>query len=465
MKVLVNIVVLCLYVGLTMSTTDTYKAGVVTRDTASIDAYAPTIRDAAKSNVDILVLPPPSMSEISKSSTEPDNYDTIVKTISAAAKEYSIYVVSHLIEKIRCQEKTELIRSNLVFNRQGTIISVYRKPQDSAAKCNVTATEIGSFITDFGVTFGVLMPEDLVLQNLEELKDVRNFVLTGNWRSEIPVLAPPQFFTTWAYTTGANLVSTSGVFAGKAGRSGSDADVVLAELKKDGEVSMAHPTTAIKTSYSDDLSQYTIKPLDLVASSRGVQETVCHGHFCCRFYVKTTSDGSPNSVNYGLAAFEGIQHYGGQHNIGTQNCALLPCVGNYKRTCDVGLVNSTTIIFDEIRITGNFKLRNSAQYPVIISTDTVSSNQFKFTKRTFNKTSQVSIKLNEAQKLLNFGIFGRDFSKDHVSDANNYDSDNGLTYNITDYISSDNVVELFDYLWIKLRIPIFIVSIYVLEMM
>ncbi|KAI8423852.1 hypothetical protein MSG28_012860 [Choristoneura fumiferana] len=155
-------------------------------------------------------------------------------------------------------------------------------------------------------------------------------------------MVAPQFFTTWAYTTGANLVSTSGVFAGKAGRSGSDADVVLAELKKDGEVSMAHPTTAIKTSYSDDLSQYTIKPLDLVASSRGVQET----------------------------------------------------------------------------------------YPVIISTDTVSSNQFKFTKRTFNKTSQVSIKLNEAQKLLNFGIFGRDFSKDHVSDANNYDSDNGLTGNV-----------------------------------
>ncbi|KAI8423851.1 hypothetical protein MSG28_012860, partial [Choristoneura fumiferana] len=87
-------------------------------------------------------------------------------------------------------------------------------------------------------------------------------------------MVAPQFFTTWAYTTGANLVSTSGVFAGKAGRSGSDADVVLAELKKDGEVSMAHPTTAIKTSYSDDLSQYTIKPLDLVASSRGVQETV-----------------------------------------------------------------------------------------------------------------------------------------------------------------------------------------------
>ncbi|KAI8423853.1 hypothetical protein MSG28_012860, partial [Choristoneura fumiferana] len=165
-------------------------------------------------------------------------------------------------------------------------------------------------------------------------------------------MVAPQFFTTWAYTTGANLVSTSGVFAGKAGRSGSDADVVLAELKKDGEVSMAHPTTAIKTSYSDDLSQYTIKPLDLVASSRGVQET----------------------------------------------------------------------------------------YPVIISTDTVSSNQFKFTKRTFNKTSQVSIKLNEAQKLLNFGIFGRDFSKDHVSDANNYDSDNGLTEHYSYIVRNDVVI-------------------------
>ncbi|KAI8423854.1 hypothetical protein MSG28_012860 [Choristoneura fumiferana] len=104
-------------------------------------------------------------------------------------------------------------------------------------------------------------------------------------------MVAPQFFTTWAYTTGANLVSTSGVFAGKAGRSGSDADVVLAELKKDGEVSMAHPTTAIKTSYSDDLSQYTIKPLDLVASSRGVQET---------FVLSTAEDAAQIPDGYAL---------------------------------------------------------------------------------------------------------------------------------------------------------------------
>lgn len=41
------------------------------------------------------------------------------------------------------------------------------------------------------------------------------------------------------------------------------------------------------SSQSEDLNLYTIKPLNIEASSRGYTDHVCHDKFCCEFYVKT----------------------------------------------------------------------------------------------------------------------------------------------------------------------------------
>lgn len=48
----------------------------------------------------------------------------IVKLVSSAAKEARIYVVAQLYEKTSCQNRDELISSNLVFDRDGTVVSV-----------------------------------------------------------------------------------------------------------------------------------------------------------------------------------------------------------------------------------------------------------------------------------------------------------------------------------------------------
>lgn len=45
-----------------------------------------------------------------------------------------------------------------------------------------------TFATDFGVTFGVLMEEDIVLYDEKHLKGVKNFVMTGDWQAEMPFL-------------------------------------------------------------------------------------------------------------------------------------------------------------------------------------------------------------------------------------------------------------------------------------
>ncbi|XP_063547475.1 vanin-like protein 1 isoform X2 [Cydia strobilella] len=425
MGCLINTVIVFLLVGLTKSST----------------------------NVDILVLPIPE--DISRS-IQTDNFDETVKVISGLAKDNKIYIVSHLREKVRCQEKTETIRSNLVFDRQGSVISIYRKPLDPTATCNVTATET-TFVTDFGVTFGLLMPEDLVLRNLQG----KNYVVAGEWGSEIPALAAPQFFKSWAFTTNANLVTSSGIFSGKAGETGHGTGLVVAELKKDGEDSISAPFTTTSP-YTEDLSQYIIRPLDL--ASQNVRKTVCHGQFCCQFHVKTSGPG-PQGLYFGLAAFEGVRHYGCGQHIGTQECALLPCVGSLKSSCDIGSINNTNIIFDEISITANFKPEESAQFPIILLTDTLPNSQFRFDSKHGNNTNQVTVKLYDGQNLLNFGIYGRDFSKDYVGKAVIYDNNDGLTYKIYEYINSDEVLEFCDYVWIRLRVLIFVVSIYVLEMM
>lgn len=451
MGCLLNTVTIFLLVGLTKSSTHTYKAGTVSSTQCSLDACAQLVQNAAKANVDVLVLPVPDISR----SAQKDNYDEAVKVISRLAKDNKIYVVSHLLEKVRCQEKNEIIRSNLVFDRQGSVVSIYRKPLDPTATCNVTTTET-TFVTDFGVTFGVLMPEDLVLRNLQG----KNFVVAGEWGSEIPVLAAPQFFKSWAFTTNVNLVSSFGVFAGKAGETGHGTDFIVAELKKDGEYTINAPI-ATTSPHVQDLSQYIIKPLDL--TNQDVRETVCHGQFCCQFHVKTSA--SVGELKFGAAAFEGVRHYGGGQNIGTQECALLLCNGSYKRSCDIGSINNTNVIFDEVSITANFKPTESAQFPIILSTDSLSNSQFQFDSKHENNTNQVTVKLYEGQNLLNFGIFGRDFSKDYVGKTVIYGNDDGLTYKIYEYINSDEVLEFCNYVWIRLRVLIFVVSIYVLEMM
>lgn len=70
----------------------------------------------------------------------------------------------------------------------------------------------------------------------------------------------------------------------------------------------------------------------------------------------------------------------------------------------------------------------------------------------------------DVQNVINFGIFGKDSTK------NNYvfgekNSTESSQHEIFDLIFNEDVQEFFDYVWIRLRILIVVVSIYILEMM
>lgn len=125
--------------------------------------------------------------------------------------------------------------------------------------------------------------------------------------------------------------------------------------------------------------------------------------------------------------------------------------------------NTTNIKFNEISIGANFSKENSAQFPNILTTTqtVLDKDTLKFSSDKIHNL--VNAQLYDTENVLAFGIIGRDYSKDFER-SKSVNNDNGFL-EFSEYISSENVQEFFDYVWIRLRVLIFIVSVYILEMM
>ncbi|CAH1641883.1 unnamed protein product [Spodoptera littoralis] len=381
-----------------------------------------------------------------------DKYDELVDIISKTAREASLYVAIHLYEKARCHLGHEMVRSNLVFDRKGDIVAVYRKPQNSNANCTASPSEPATFTTDFGVTFGVMMEEDLALYDEEHLKGVKNLVLTGDWQSELSFLSAAQFAPSWSYTNNVNLVSTTGIYSGKAGLKSGSGRLVVADLLKNGENEVsAVPSINNPVNFlAEDLNLYVMKQLDLQASANGYTETICHRSFCCEFYVKTAKDVKTESA-YNLAAFNGVRPFGANHNVATQICVLSGSESNTN--------------FERISIAANFT-KQSSQYPIVQSTAVLPTEAFNFEVKNNGVSEQVTLELENAKNLINFGIIGKnanvDLENEYVVEKNATDN---VQSEFFEYIFNEDVQEFVDYVWIRLRVLIVVVSIYILEMM
>ncbi|XP_026748651.2 vanin-like protein 1 [Galleria mellonella] len=466
MRLLINVVICFLCCNLSLAS-DTYRAGVVSSIRSDPGRYVSYIKQAAKLNVDILVFPPPDESSFETMTSVSDDYDEVVKTLSEATKQARLYVVAHLYETVRCQNVNVTIRSNLVFDREGSIISEYRKPVNNITNCTSVETDFGVFKTDFNVTFGLLMEEDLVLRSPEAFKGLKNFVMTGTWTTEIPYLSASKFSSSWAFVNKANLVSPDGI--------SDDTHMLMSgglkftDLYKRVGEDMAFKVPVVhlrkqRIFLGKDLPHYVTKPMNLEASRDGYEETVCHDSFCCEFYIKTRFVGSKSiDADYVLAAFRGTRYFGHGQHIGIESCAVFT---NSSQKCFCSTENENNAIglaFDKVTVIGNFTNGNS-NYPIALSTgEQFEAKQFSFVSEFAGNTEQVVVELKFIESLTGFGIVSRDFSKDFVS-VRDMESSYKNNFDIYDYIFHENVLEFFDYVWIRLRILIFVVSIYILEM-
>ncbi|XP_048487297.1 vanin-like protein 2 [Plutella xylostella] len=462
--VFLNFVVTLLCFGVTFSEVGFYKAGVVVnlKNGPEVESFDRYIEEAGKMKLDILMLPS-SQNEGQRSSIQKrdaNHYDNMIKSISSSARSARVYVMAQLEESVRCNEQYEVFENNVVFDRDGRMVSVFRKPVNLINSCNTTLPEVAEFSTDFGASFQHVVEEDILRSSLV---GGRNYIGAGRWEDELPFLTATQFLSSWASSAGVNLLFNSGLFSSsevKVVSLDDGSSLYVAELLKEPKTgspphSLPYPAPS-KISKHEDLSQYSMRPLDVEAAARGYRDTVCDEGFCCEFYVKI-GEPSQAASNYSLAVFSGARH-GARHSLGVQTCALLACS---SRSCVVEPKTSTSsVFFEEIHVSANFSKQNTIQLPTSLASTILPLPQDSYTfesKTAVDNTITVTMNLEKPSQIITFGIFGRDFSNDISIVSSTQYSDN----------ESDGIFneDLIDYVWIRLRVLIFIVSIYILEML
>lgn len=171
--------------------------------------YIDILSSEEASNVDILVFPEntlnkqvtaviiPNENEFDIDLCTNQTYNENLRNIACAAKRLRKYVVINLTTKWicteRCTDEWELYNTNVVLNRDGVIISIYRKYNlfGEAGITQPISIEYRTFDTDFGVKFGHFVCFDLMFESpaMELVRnDVKNIVFPTRWYSELPFI-------------------------------------------------------------------------------------------------------------------------------------------------------------------------------------------------------------------------------------------------------------------------------------
>lgn len=181
--------------------------------------------------------------------------------------------------------------------------------------------------------------------------------------------------------------------------------------------------------------------LDTSASNNTLQE-VCYKNtsFCCEFHidiaVDDTLDVSNNKVYvYHMVAFSGIRSFTGVYNGGIDICGLIACTNSSLSGCGLRFENFTEVAwpvtFKSIAISAEFSDSvNKTQYPNSLLSSIlpiqVSETEWKEEKK--DTVVRKTFSTQKQNRLLTFGIYGRDFSID--SEPSNEPSSKNTATNV-----------------------------------
>lgn len=443
--------------------------------------YVSFIGHANASTADIIVFPESTLT-MDKTTEQfvPDPDDKIVpcdteeytgnpiQAISCAAKNKQKYVVINLTMKRKCSTEQaatnderkcadtdlNLYNTNVVFDRTGAVISIYRKfnlygePDIN----NTLVPDMVVFETDFGVKFGQFICFDILFRqpavDLVIKNEIRDFVFPTMWYSELPFLTSVQVQQGWAYTHNVNLLaagahdpakgsSGTGIYAGRQGSVGSiisagaESKIIAHEIMKNPSSNpikhdaQSDVTPAI-TLKRDNIDIYAHVKLDSTLSTEQIHKLCYNTSFCCHFDVqfaqplaKEDEDADAVSYTYVATAYYGNRKYQNDTTGKVMNCAIFACTNNEElSTCAQIFEPAATVenehVFTKIGITGTFPANDTLIMPSTLGVTLLPlyADYFEFIATApfedheiFYRNITMTLK-NDAQHLLTFGIYG-----------------------------------------------------------
>lgn len=379
----------------------------------------------------------------------------ILNELSFAASNASIYILVNAVEMEMCSENEscsdgfKLYNTNLVFDRNGCIVSRYRKFNlFHEPLMNVTEQpELSTFEADFGVNFGHFICFDILFKSpaIELIRtNISHILYPSNWFSETPFLTSIQIQQSFAQGNNIALLSSgtnspsksstgSGIFIGRYGAVEkiisykNETRMLIAEVPKNIDDSEYMPPSPSALSYPKDemeaLHLRSFSPTN--TSSLHESSKIQLEDASCEFSLNFTRLEIPEgSVGYGyrLVAFSGTRSYFGIINAGEIHCAIVSCLDeNDEKSCGKRFKNSENLIASVIFHAINIKLSINAEaedylvMPTSLNTSIVplTADQYHFESHITAKDQNYKIESTvEIESLMSFGIYGRNFNRD-----------------------------------------------------
>jgi predicted amidohydrolase len=440
------------------------------------------IMDEAPATLDIIVFPemtlngmltaveiPEPEQNISPCDNATFAAENLLKKISCSAKTHQRYVVVDIVTKAPCPDpemianedprncsartdKMSYYNTNVVFDRNGTVISRYRKFNlfgESVDKPH--KPQMATFETDFGVKFGHFICFDIAFKEpaleLVRKHNLTDIVFTTMWFSEMPFLTAVQVQQNWAYSNNVNLLASgannpsvgstgSGIYAGKKG-------TIISDMKGSAETKLYTATVPkIKNFPQNDnyrfnrtINRYTkmeMKPLKLKVDqllpyqmtflndtngNHSLTVRNCLNGLCCDFDVEyEVKNANIAHYQYATAFYHGNRTFDGFADGNVVACAILACHNTNISSCGVRNEELETVhVWKSIEIKGDLpNTENFFYMPTSLDTSILPLEPEHFTYVATvkaNEKIEIVTKLPaNVDNLLTFGIYGRDFN-------------------------------------------------------
>ncbi|EDV47341.1 vanin-like protein 3 [Drosophila erecta] len=387
-----------------------------------------------------------------------------LRSLACAAREYSTYLVVNVKERVpeqctsdeTCSSRGYSIHNtNVVFDRQGAVISRYRKwnlylePSTNRTE----SPEMATFTTDFNVTFGHFICFDMLFytpaQDLVEQLGIRHVIVTKMFNSELPFLTASQFQQGWAWANRVNLlasggslpqggISGSGIYAGQQGALArlmitdaleGERKLLLARVPLNPEEPIAtdeilepERTTPVKLKLlqQPELSNFATWELPMVRGS-SVDKRICQEDLCCQFRVTWTPMEAQQEYNYRLGVWVGQRRYEEEQYSAIRLCGLFACRGSTVESC--GLVSEEQehlqghrVVFTQLEILGEFVRRpRRLLMPSTLSSSSLYAlqpSQLAWSMEELDSVTRIKMELRQPHsQLMTFAIYGNYFDE------------------------------------------------------